>query len=120
LTRAENHGIGSFFYLVIGLVALLLTAATAIAFRFDRAAHSSHSFPIYAAVVTAIVAAVVTRSILVPAMFSFRVAGDNATELQRIFLINARWWGVNDVLHVLTFGFNLCALAEVLSNPKNN
>jgi hypothetical protein len=118
LTRAENHGIGAFFYLVIGLVALLLTAGTAIAFRLDRAAHGSRSFPIYVAVALAIAGAVVTRGVLVPAMFSLRAAGDNAAELQRIFLINARWWGVNDLLHVLTFGLNLWAVTEVWSGPQ--
>jgi len=118
LTRAENHGIGSFFYPVVGLVALLLTAATAIAFRFDRSARGSRSFPIYTAVLLAIAAAVVTRGVLVPTMFSLRAAGDNAAELQRIFLVNARWWGVNDLLHVLTFGLNLWAFAEILSSPK--
>jgi hypothetical protein len=53
-------------------------------------------------------------------MFSLKAAGDNTAELQRIFLINAQWWGVNDLLHALTFGLNLWALTEVLSQPKGN
>jgi hypothetical protein len=118
LTRAENHGIGSFFYLVVGFLALLLTVATAIAFRFDHAARGSSRFPLYAAVVLAIAPAVVTRGVLVPAMFSLRAAGDNAVELRRILLINARWWGVNDALHVLTFALNLWVLTDLWSNPK--
>src|ERR1700720_152302 len=64
LTRAENHGIGSFFYLVIGLIELLLTVATMIAFHFDPAARGSCRFPIYSAVALAITAAVVTRGVL--------------------------------------------------------
>lgn len=118
LTRAENHGIGAFFYPVVGLIALLSTVATAIASRFDRAARDSPKFPTYSAVVLAIGAAVVTRAVLVPAMFSLRAAGDDAIALQRIFLVNARWWGVNDVLHVLTFGLNLWALTDLWSSRK--
>jgi hypothetical protein len=119
-TRAENLGTGFVFYPVIGLAALLLTAAVAIAFRFDRAARGSRGLPIYSAVVLAIVWAVVTRGVLVPAMSSLRTAGDNASELQRIFLTVARWSGVNDLLHVLTFGLNLWALTEFWSSPKGN
>jgi hypothetical protein len=116
LIRAENHGIGSFCYPVVGLMALLLTVATAIVFRYDRSARGSLGFPIYSAVVPAIAAAVVTRAVLVPAMFSLRAAGDNAVELQRIFLINSRWWGVNDFLHILAFALNLWALTEISSS----
>jgi hypothetical protein len=53
-------------------------------------------------------------------MLSLRAGGTNAAELQQIFLSLARWSGVNDVLHVLTFGFNLWALTEVFSSPKGN
>jgi hypothetical protein len=120
LTRAENHGVGAYFYLVIGLIALLTTIGTAIAYRFDQAAHGSRSFPIYSAVVLAVAGAVVTRGILVPAMFSLRAAGDNLLELQRVLSINARWWGVNDLLHLLTFGCNLWALTEVWSGAKRH
>lgn len=95
-----------------------MTAATAIAFRLDRTARRSRTLPIYTAAVLAIAAAVVTRAILVPANFALRAAGDNAAELQRIFLIVARWWRVNDLLHVLTFGLNLWALAEIFSRLK--
>jgi hypothetical protein len=57
-----------------------LTAATAIAFRFDRGARSSRGYPIYSAVVLAIAAAVATRGVLGPANFSLRAAGDNAVD----------------------------------------
>jgi hypothetical protein len=112
-TRVESLGLGYIFYPVLGLAALLLTIGAAIAFRFDRAAQDSRSFPIYSAVVLAIAWALVTRGVLVPAMFSVRAAGDNAAELQRIFLSVVRWSAVNDVLHVLTFGLNLWALTEL-------
>jgi hypothetical protein len=120
LTRAENHGVGAFFYPVIGFIALLLTIATAIVFRFDRLAHVLRRLPIYSAPALAIAGATVTRAILVPAMFRLRAAGDDMAELQQIFSINARWWGVNDLIHVLTFALNLWALAEILSSPKRN
>jgi len=120
-TRAENLGfVGMIFYPAIGLAALLLTAATAIAFRFDGAARGSRSLPIYSAAVLAIAGAVVTRAAIVPAMFSLRDAGNNVAELQRIFLSVARWWEVNDVLHVLAFGLNLWALTELLSGPRGS
>jgi len=118
LTRAENHGIGSFFYVVIGLIALLLTIGTAIAFRFDRSARDLPKFPVYSAAALAIASAVVTRVILVPAMFGMRSAGDNIAELQQVFLINARWWGVNDFLHVLTFVLNLWVLIGAVSGQR--
>jgi hypothetical protein len=120
LIRAENHGVGSFFYIVIGLVALLLTIGTAIAFRFDRSARDLPKFPAYAAAVLAVASAVVTRAILVPAMFGMRAAGDNVTTLQRIFSINARWWGVNDLLHVFTFALNLWVLIQAFSVPQSH
>jgi hypothetical protein len=119
-TRAENLGRGVIFYPAIGLAALLLTAAAAIAFRFDRAARGSRGFPIYSAVALAIAWAVVTRSVLVPAMFGLKAAGNNPAELQRIFLMVARWSAINDALHLLTFGLNLWALTEILASPKGN
>src|SRR5438270_5858587 len=95
-TRAENHGIGSFFYIVIGFLALLLTVATAIAFGFDPSARGSRRFPAYAAGALAITYGVITRAILVPAAFRLRAAGSDGAELQQIFVGVARWWGVND------------------------
>jgi hypothetical protein len=115
-TRAENVGIGALFYPLLGLAALVFTASAAIAFRLDRAARSSCSFPVYAAVLLAIAWAIVTRAVLLPLMFGLRDATTNPAELHRVFLIVARWSGVNDVLHVITFGFNLWALAAVFSS----
>jgi len=117
-TRAENHGLGALFYPAIGLAALLFTAATAIAFRFDRAARGSRSFPIYSAAVVAVAWAVATRGFVVPALFSLGEVGNNAVELQGLLLSLARWWAINDVLHALSFGLNLWALTEVLSSSK--
>ncbi len=119
-TRAENVGMGALFYPVLGLAALLFTASAAIAFRLDRAARSPRSFPVYSAVLLAIAWATVTRAILLPAMFRLRDAAANPAELQQIFLTVSRWSGVNDVLHVITFGLNLWALAVIFSSPKDN
>ena len=117
-TRAENFGVGAIFYPVLGLTALLLTLGAAIAFWRDPATSRSLGFPIYAAAVLAVVWAIVTRGVLVPAMFSLRAAGNNTIELQQIFRTVTRWSGVNDILHVLTFALNLWALAEVFSTPN--
>jgi hypothetical protein len=70
--------------------------------------------------VLAIAGAVVTRAAIVPAMFSLRDAGNNVAELQRIFLSVARWWEVNDVLHMLAFGLNLWALTVLLCGPRGS
>jgi hypothetical protein len=117
-TRAENTGVGAVFYPAIGLAALGLTVAAAIAFRSDRAARGLRSFPIYSAAVLAIAAAVITRAALVPALFGLSAAGNDAAELQLIFASTWRWSAINDLLHVLMFGFNLWALAEVLASPR--
>jgi len=116
--RAENHGIGLFFYPLIGFLALLLTVGTAIAFRFDRSVRDLRSFPAYAAALLAITYSVITRAILVPAAFRVRATGTDGAALQQIFMNVARWWGVNDALHVLTFGLSLWAFAEILLRPK--
>jgi hypothetical protein len=118
-TRAENHGVGSFFYLVIGFLALLLTVVTAIAFRFDPAARGLRRFPAYAAALLAITYAGITRAVLVPAAFRLRAVGNEGGELQQIFKGVARWWGVNDILHALTFGLSLWAFAEILARPTS-
>src|SRR5206468_5343023 len=117
-TRAENVGVGALFYPVLGLAALLLTVSAAIAFRLDRTARGLRRFPVYAAALLAIVWATVTRALILPAMFALRDAGTNAAQLQQIFLTVSRWSSVNDVLHVLTFGLNLWALAVIFSSPK--
>jgi len=67
--RAKDHGIGSFFYIVIGFLALLFTILTAITFGFDRSARRSAGLPAYTAVLLAISYAVITWVILVPAAF---------------------------------------------------
>jgi hypothetical protein len=119
-TRAENVGLESVFYPVLGLAALLLTLAAAIAFRLDRGTRGSRGFPIYSAAVLVVAWAVVTRGVLVPAMFSLRVAGNDTIELQGIFLTVVRWSRVNDILHVLTFGLNLWGLIDVSSISNTN
>ena len=116
--RVENAGMGFILYPGVGAAALLFTIAAAVAFRFDRSAFGSRGLPIYAAALLAIVSAIVTRVVLVPAMFSLGKDGINPAELQSIFLTVARWSGVNDALHVLTFGLNLWALTEVYSSDQ--
>jgi|SRR5579859_3363677 len=116
-TRAENHGVGSFFYLVIGFLALSTTIGTAIAFRRDPAVRGLHRFPAYAAALLAIAYGVITRTVLVPAAFHLRAAGNDGAELQHIFVSVARWSGINDLLHVLAFALSLYAFAEVVAAP---
>jgi len=117
-TRAENVGVGALFYPVLGLAALLFTVSAAIALRLDRTARGLRRFPACAAALLAIVWATVTRALILPAMFALRDAGTHAEHLQQIFLTISRWSGVNDVLHILTFGLNLWALAVVFSSTK--
>ena len=76
-------------------------------------------FPAYAAAVLALAYAVVTRAVLVPAIFRMRAAGSNHLVLQAIFSRDARWWGINDLLHVLAFVFSLWAFAEILAGRKD-
>jgi hypothetical protein len=119
-TRAENTGIGTIFYPALGLAALLLTIGTAVAYRFDRDKRGAHSLPIYASAVLAITWALVTRVVLVPAMFALKTARGNAVELQQIFLRVARGSALNDVLHVVTFILSLWALAALCSGSKDS
>jgi hypothetical protein len=119
-TRAESLGPGLVFYPAVGFAALLFAVAAAIAFRVDRSARASRSFPVYAAVVLAAAWAVITRGLVVPAMFSLAQSGNDPAEVQRIFLSLARRWGINDVLRLLAFGLNLWALTEVMSDARAN
>lgn len=117
-TRAENAGVGAIFYPVLGLLAILFTFAAAAAFRFDRATSGWPRRAIYSSALLTVAWAVVTRALLVPAMFSIRTARNDVVKLQQIFLTVERWSAVNDVLHVHTFSLNLLALAAALSVPK--
>jgi cytochrome c biogenesis factor len=119
-TGAENLGLGSIFYPVLGLAALLFTVAAAITFRFDRDARRSGRFPLYSAAVLAVAWAAITRFVLVPAMSHVSAAANNAAELQQLFMTVTQWSGVNDALHVLTFGLSLWWLAELFSSRKTN
>jgi len=114
-TDAENVGLGPIFYPALGLAALLFTVTAAIAARFDRGARGFRRLPIYSAAVLAIVWAAITRFVLVPAMSYVSAATNNSEDLQQIFLTVTRWSGVNDVLHVLTFGLSLWGLVELFS-----
>jgi hypothetical protein len=116
--RAENLGLGSLLYPVVGFMALALTIGAAIALYFDRGGRASNRLPIYLAATAAVVWAAITRFILLPAMFKLDSAGDNAAELVNIFEVVARWSAVNDFLHVLMFVLNLWALTECLSRKS--
>jgi hypothetical protein len=113
--RAEDQGLALILFPAIGGCALLLTVATAVAFRFDRAAPRSGAAPVYAAVAMAIAAFIVTVGLLAPSRLSVTQAGNDAAALQQIFASIVRWWEVKAALHVLTFGSNLWALVAVLS-----
>ena len=117
-TAAENQGRGPIFYPVIGLAALLLTVATAIACHFDPDARRSRRFPLYSAALLALVWAAITRFVLVPATFHVNTAANDAAELRQLFMTVTRWSGINDALHVLTFGLSLWGLTELFSVPK--
>ena len=110
--RAENHGVGAFFYIVIGLLAILLTLLTALAFRLDSSADGLCKLPAYAAALLAMLYAVVTRAILVPALATLNVAGIPGAGVEHAFLTVLRWSAVNDLLHLLAFALSLWALIE--------
>jgi hypothetical protein len=118
-TRAAYAVPGFILNPAVGLAGLLLTVGTAIALRFDRTARGFRWFPIYAAAVLAVAGAVVTRGILVPVMMRVRESAISGAELQQLFLTGVRWWAINDVLHALTFGFNLWALVAVWSAAES-
>lgn len=115
-TRAEDMGLGLILFPVIGGSALLLTAAAAAAFHFDRTAAQSGAVPVYAAVVLAVAALVVTVGLLAPPRLSLKQAGANVAELQHASV--DRWWKVKALLHVITFGSNLWALVALLPAGK--
>ncbi len=74
--------------------------------------------PVYAAVVLAVAALIVTVGLLAPPRLSLKQAGTDIAELQQIFASVDRWWKVKALLHVLTFGSNLWALMTVASAGK--
>jgi len=114
-TSAANGVPGFILNPVVGGVALLLTVAAAITVRFDGEALRSAHVPLWSAAVLAVAGGVVTRVLLVPALRALPHVGGDANALQGLFLSTVRWWKVNDILHVLTFGFNLWALVELLA-----
>lgn len=117
-TRAENSGIGAIFYPVLGLAALLLTISTAVAYKFGRAQRFASSVPVYASASVAIVWAVVTRIVLVPALYALNTAEDDVTKLRQIFEAVRLGSAVNDILHVVAFVLSLWALIALCSNSN--
>jgi len=88
--------------------------------RFDRKTRELRPGPAYTAAALAVTWAVITRAVLVPVLFKLRQVRPDAAQVQPIFLHYARWSGVNDLLHVLTFALSVWALSEVLSGPSDS
>jgi hypothetical protein len=114
-TRAANAVPGFILNPAVGGAALLLTFAAAIALRFDGTAPRPARVALWSAAAVAVAGAVVTRFLLVPALLALPHVGNDGAALEQLFLTTERWWKVNDVLHVLAFGFNLWALVELLA-----
>ncbi len=112
--RAADLGPGLLVYPAIGLGALCLTVAAALACALERSVRFPAAVPAYAAAILAIAALVVTNRFLVPPMLGLRQMGENAADLHGVFAHVARWWQLKATLHVLTFGANLWALVTVL------
>jgi hypothetical protein len=117
-TRIEYTGRWSVLYPGLGLLALLFTVGAAIAYRFDRDAHGARGLPVYAAATLAMAWSVVTRGFVVPVLSHLSQIGPEAN-VRWMFVTLERWWGINDVLRVATFGLNLWALVEVFSKPRD-
>jgi hypothetical protein len=101
-------------YPAIGLGALILTVAAAVAYRLDRGASSSGAIPIYGAALLAILAFLVTTQVLAPATLHLQQLGNDADVARRVFAATAPWWVLKGLLHTLTFVANLWALLAVL------
>jgi hypothetical protein len=113
--RVENAGTGFLLYPIIGASALLLTIATAVVVRLDRRPRTFRRAPVYAAAAIAIVAALITRLGVVPALFQLKNTLDDPALAPRLFTTLAGWWAVNDLFHMLAFALNLWALVEILT-----
>jgi hypothetical protein len=113
-SRVENASAGFLLYPAIGGSALFLTIGTAIAVQFDRTGGAIRRLPIYSAVTVAVLAAIVTRAGVVPALFQLKNTLHDPALAPGLFRALAGWWAVNDLLHTLAFSLNLWALVEVL------
>jgi hypothetical protein len=99
---------------IIAASALLLTMATAVAVRLDRTPRLFRQAPVYPAAGVAIVAALITRLGVVPALFQLK-STLNDPALAPKFTTLAGWWAVNDLFHTLAFALNVWALVEILT-----
>lgn len=116
-TRAENVGVGTAFYPVLGLIAILATIGTAVAYRFDKDRRLARSIPVYAAAAITIAWALITRLVLVPQLSSLKVE-DNPLRLQQIFATVLFGSAINDALHVLAFALSLWTLIALCSDSN--
>jgi hypothetical protein len=117
-SRVENASAAFLLYPAIGAAALLLTIGTAVALHFDRTARATRRLPIYSAVAVVVVAAVVTRAGVVPALFQLKNTLDDPGLAPGLFQTLAGWWAINDLLHTLAFSLNLWALVEILTGSS--
>ena len=113
-TGTADRGLGLILFPVIGAGALLFSIAAALAFYFDREASRSAAIPIYLAPLLAIGAFAVTIFLLAPLRLNLGQVETNTAELQQLFARIVQWWDVKALLHVLTFGTNLWALAAIV------
>jgi hypothetical protein len=116
--RAEAAGPGLFFYPVLGLAALLSTAATAVACHLDRGARDVPRVVVVGAALLAIGWASITRTVLVPSLARLAEPGISVADLGTIFRLVARWDSINDALHVLTFMLNVWVLTKVYGSQE--
>ncbi len=113
-TRAADLGVGMVFYPILGLSALLLTIAAAVAFRVDQTMPRSGAVAAYIAAVLATAALLVTGRVLAPATHSLAHIVDDPAALQSAFNSFVRWWDFKALLHAAAFAANLWALASLL------
>jgi hypothetical protein len=116
-TRAENVGVGAAFYPVLGLVAIVATVATAVAYRFDKDQRLTRSIPVYTAAAITVFWAVITRVVLVPQLSSLKL-DDSPSRLQQIFGTVLFGSAINDALHLAAFALSLWALIELCSDES--
>jgi hypothetical protein len=113
-TRITDQGLGLLLFPIIGASALMMAIGAAVSFHLDHAAPQSGAVPSYAAAISAILALIVTIVFLAPARLSLPTSTDNSTTLPQTFANIVRWWDLKALLHVITFGLSLWALAIIL------
>ena len=112
-TRSADLGIGLVWYPAEGLSALVLTVATSVSIYKDASAPRAAVLWAFGAAGLAILALIVTGIVILPNTRA--VNGLNGLDgWQSAFDRLASWWRLKALLHVATFGANLCALISLL------